>query len=126
LIVIELEALKDQAKPLAEFLRESLAGSVQVKGSTIRIEAGRSRDVKLEVHKFLYHTGRNHYRVVTRAKVLTILSPKKPHARTRPSTTDAGAGISPFSPYRMNPMASVEFPNYPPVAARKFKRPKKK
>jgi hypothetical protein len=126
MILVELDRLKDQAKSLAEFLREGLEAQVRIKGSEIQVEVARSKDVKLALHKFLHHTGLNDYRIILHQKTLTILPPKKPSKRADTSPLNLGEGVSPFSPYRMNPLSSVEFPNYPAVPPRKYKQPKKK
>jgi hypothetical protein len=127
LILIQLEELRDQAKSLAEFLIDNLGTRirVRVKGSTVQVDAPHTKDVKLVVHKFLYHNALADYRVVMAQKTLTILPPKKEPRQATPQVNGA-AGLSPFSPYRVNSLSSLEFSNYPAPPPRKFKQPKKK
>jgi hypothetical protein len=127
LILVRLEELHDQAKSLAEFLIDNLGSRirVRVKGSTAQVDAPYTKDVKLVVHKFLYHNALADYRIVTAQKTLTLLPPKKEHKHLGTLPVNPGAG-SPFSPYRLNPVSSFEFPNYPAASPRKFKQPKKR
>ncbi len=120
MIVVRLEKIHGQVKPLAEFLRATLAESVRIKGSEIQITAANHKQVRLTLHKFLHKSGLDDYRIVSNAAVFQLLLPEKPHKQSSSGNVDAGAGISPFSPYRMNLTSAVEFPNYPPVPARKL------
>jgi hypothetical protein len=128
LILIQLEELRDQAKSLAEFLIDNLGTRIRVRvnGSTVQVDAPHTKDVKLAVHKFLYHNALADYRIVTAQKTLTILPPKKEPRQASTPQVNSGAGLSPFSPYRVNSLSSVEFSNYPAPSPRKFKQPKKK
>lgn len=126
LILVDLGKMHDLAKLLAENLRNTLEVPVQVKGSILQVGVEHNRDVKQTVQKFLHHNGLDHYRIVAGSNNLTVMPPKKPHRLPSEETGALGSGISPFSPYRMNPISSVEFPNYPPLPARKYKSRRKR
>lgn len=126
MIVVRVEKIHGQAKSLADFLRTALKESIRIKGAEIQIATASHKQVRLALRKFLHWSGLDDYRIVSSAGVFQLLLPEKPHRQGSSGNVDAGAGISPFSPYRMNPISAVEFPNYSPVPVRKFRTPKKK
>jgi hypothetical protein len=124
LVVIDFRKLVAESRLAAQFFNSRIDLPLRLNGNRILVEGGRPKDFKLLLHKFLHHRGLDGYRVVHQSDVLTILPPEKHQISHRKEERPRMEGLSPFSPYRMNPTATVEFPNYPPVPPRKFKKSK--
>lgn len=124
-VVIEFKKLPAECKLAAQFLEPRIDLPLQTKGTQVLVEGGRSKDLKLLLHKFLHHRGFDGYRIVHEAGALVIIPPEEQHTKPYKEERPGWEGLSPFSPYRMNPTTTVVYPNYPPVPPRKFKKPKK-
>jgi hypothetical protein len=126
MISIQIDKLKrKQAQSLIQFLESNLDESVHMRGDQIQVDAENHRNVKRTVHKFLHHEGLDDYRVISDGNVLEILMPAKPSQKILKLAGGGASGFSPYSPYRVEPWTTVEFPNYPPAPSRKFKQTKK-
>ncbi|HZY94700.1 MAG TPA: hypothetical protein VFE98_07590 [Candidatus Bathyarchaeia archaeon] len=75
--VVELKNVHDQIGPAAEFLRTHIKGSLRVKGSQIEIEGVEHYEVKLLLHKFLYHRDLEGYKVHSQVGFIEIVPPRK-------------------------------------------------
>jgi hypothetical protein len=125
LVVIEFKKLPAESQLAAQFFKSRIDLPLSLSGSRVLVEGGRPKDLKLLLHKFLHRRGLDGYRVVHQSGGLAVLPPEKRRvSHHKEEERPRMEGLSPYSPYRMNPMTTVEFPNYPPVQPRKFKKPK--
>lgn len=127
MITIHADKLKKkQVQSLVHFLESTSHASTHIKGNQIQVDAGNHRNTKRAIHKFLRHAGLDHYRVISGDNnVFEIMLPAKPSEKIFKLPGGGASGISPYSPYRMEPWTTVEFPNYPPAQAKKFRLVKK-
>ncbi len=124
MVVIDFKKLAAESRLAAQFLKSRIDLPLSLSGSRVLVEGGRPKDLKLLLNKFLHHRGLDDYRVVHQSGGLAVLPAEKRHISHHKEERPRMEGLSPYSPYRMNPMTTVEFPNYPPVPPRKFKKPK--
>src|SRR2546425_8886151 len=61
--------------PASEFLQAHIKGSLRVKGSQILVDGVEHHELKLLLHKFLYHRGLDGYKVHSRPDILEIVPP---------------------------------------------------
>jgi hypothetical protein len=124
-IIIDFKKLPGETERATEFLRSKVEGRLSQKGYQIVVEQGQHKKLKLLIRRFLHQRGLENYRLIPQPDGFEILEPKHERPHQDVDERPRGAGISPYSPYRMNPTTSVEFPNYPPVTPRKFRNPKR-
>jgi hypothetical protein len=76
-VTIELKKLHDRASEATQFLKSKVKGKMKTKGTQLQIEGGKTKEVKLLLHKFLHHQGLDHYRVLSQSGVLEVTLPEK-------------------------------------------------
>jgi len=110
-VVIEFKKLPAECKLAAQFLESRIDLPLKTKGTQVLVEGGRSRDLKLLLHKFLHQRGFDGYRIVHEPGAIVILPPEERDTEPYKEERPRWEGLSPF---RMNPTTTVMYPNYPP------------
>ncbi len=124
MLTVEMKNLHEEAGEAAEFLRSRMKGPVEARGSQLRLQEARARDVKLLLHKFLHHKGLDSYRVeVVHPGLVEVFGPE--HVRPYGTSTVHG---SPPSPGATMPYAFPFSPSLPggPVKKTRAKKLKRK
>lgn len=106
---------KRHVKNLSEFLTSRLLTQVVQRGSAIELEAPKSRDVKLLLHKFLHSNALNEYRVLSHEGVLEIV-----HLKPEEMKIERPEGLKPSMPgpiaaipHNVKPSDMVEWSSHP-------------
>jgi len=73
--VVEMKKVHAEIGPASEFLQAHIKGSLRVKGSQILVDGVEHHELKLLLHKFLYHRGLDGYKVHSRPDILEIVPP---------------------------------------------------
>jgi len=71
--IVEMKRVQDEIKPVTEFLRAKIKGSLIVKGSQIEIEGASHHEVKQLLHKFLHQRGLINYKVLSQPSFIEIV-----------------------------------------------------
>ena len=116
-LTIELKELHDRASDAAQFLKTKVEGKMITKGTQIKIEDAKTKEIKLLLHKFLHHQGLNHYRVLSQSGVLEVTPPEK-HVVHEPERVGSPPTAPQTTPYY--------FPQTPVLAPEKKKKAKPK
>src|SRR5713226_635697 len=116
-LTVELKELHDRASEATQFLKSKVEGKMKTKGSQVQIEGAKTKEVKLQLHKFLHHQGLSHYRVLSQSGVLEVTPPEKHvlHPVERVGSPPTAAQTTPYL-----------FPQTPVLAPGKKKRAKPK
>ena len=118
-LTIELKELHDRASEAAQFLKSKVEGKMTTKGTQLKIEGGRTKEIKLLLHKFLHHQGLNHYRVLSQSGVLEVTPPEK-HVVHEPERVGSAPTAPQTTPYYF-PQAPVLSPEKKTKAKSKHK-----
>ena len=88
--IVEMKRVQDEIKPVTEFLRARIKGSVIVKGSQIEIESATHDEVKQLLHKFLHQRGLTSHKVHSQPGFIEIIPHEdkdvRKEAKGRPPT----------------------------------------
>jgi hypothetical protein len=116
-LTVDLKELHDRASEATQFLKSKVEGKMKAKGTQLQIEGARTKEVKLQLHKFLHHQGLNHYRVLSQGGVLEVTLPEKHevHPLQREGSPPTAAQTTPYY-----------FPQAPVLTPEKKKRTKSK
>ncbi len=116
-LTVELKALQDRASEATQFLKSKVEGKMKTKGTQLQIEGAKTKEVKLQLHKFLHHRGLNHFRVLSQSGVLEVRPPEKhvSHPLEREGSPPTAAQTTPYL-----------FPQTPAMTPGKRKRAKPK
>jgi hypothetical protein len=71
--IVEMKRVQDEIKPVTEFLRARIKGSIIVKGSQIEIEGAAHDEVKQLLHKFLHQRGLTNHKVHSQPSFIEIV-----------------------------------------------------
>ena len=114
-ITVDFKSLPGEISTAAQFLKEHVRGQVKTRGNQIQLDAGKHKEVKLLLHKYLHHKGIEGYRVLSQSGIFEIA----PLHMVAPARHEAGAPPPAAStlPYL--------FPNAPVLAPRE-KKPRAK
>jgi hypothetical protein len=118
-LTVELKELQDRASEATQFLKSKVEGKMTAKGTQLRIEGARTKQVKLLLHKFLHHQGLNHYRVLSQSGTLEVTPPERHVVHEQ-----GHEGSPPTSP-QTSPYFFPQTPALTPVKKKKTK-PKRK
>jgi translation initiation factor 1 (eIF-1/SUI1) len=79
--IIEMKRVPGEIKPVTEFLRDRIKGSVIVKGSQIEIEGASRDEIKQLLHKFLHQRGLTNHKVHSQPSFIEIIPHDSRHVR---------------------------------------------
>ena len=71
--IVDMKRVQDEIKPVTEFLRARIKGSLIVKGSQIEIEGATHDEVKQLLHKFLHQRGLTGHKVHSQPGFIEIV-----------------------------------------------------
>ena len=116
-LTVELKELHDRASEATQFLKSKVEGKMRTKGTQLQIEGAKTKQVKLQLHKFLHHQGLDHYRVLSQSAVLEVTPPEK-HVFHPPEHEGSPPTAAQTTPYL--------FPQTPALTPEKKKKAKPK
>jgi len=82
--VVEMKKVHGEIGPASEFLQAHIKGSLRVKGSQILVDGVEHHELKLLLHKFLYHRGLDGYKVHSAQIFWRLYHLMKRRIRNRP------------------------------------------
>lgn len=82
--IVELKRVPGEIKPVSEFLRDRIKGSLIVNGSQIEIEGASHDEVKQLLHKFLHQRGLTSHKVHSQQSFIEIVPHDGRDVRKRP------------------------------------------
>ncbi len=119
MLTVSMKNLGLNTDEVAEFLRQKVKGKIDLRGTELRIQDARAREVKLLMHKFLHHKALDGYRVeVVHPGLVEVFGPE--HARPHEARKSGG------SPPSVGVTMPYYFPSSPALPGSPMKKTKKK